>query len=149
VAAQGNSTLSDLDWQAYLHDETGKLSQYGKDEVIVVRVGSLDRLYWLNPGSGASRIESHICTGAVVPSCFLPEHFTKRVPVRALKALALLTLDYARREGSTVVGEEYDLLCLTSAGFALEEYSSTHETVASLRSKFERSIAESLYPSNS
>jgi hypothetical protein len=140
IVEGSDPTLNENSWQDYLHEMAQSCSPRTSDELLVVRKGHITEVVRIVLGSGASRIESHFCGGAIVPACFLTEHFWTKRPVSVLRKLALLTLDFGAREAPSVVGGGFDLLILTENGTKWENYGPNHERVLSLRAAFDTAV---------
>jgi hypothetical protein len=137
IVEKSDPALHDSGWESYLDGIAAKAQPRGPDEVLVLRKARPNEIVRCVLGSGASRIENHFCAGAIVPACFLTQHFYRKQPVALLENLAILTLKYGSEEAPTTVGGGFDIVFVTESGTRWKFYALDAPQITSLKQKFE------------
>jgi hypothetical protein len=142
IVAECDPLLSDNAWQSALDKKAEMPELRGHAELLIVRKHRADHAVWMvaGPNGYTARIGEKKCIGANSSAYFLIQKFYKKSPIRLLRNVALLALEYAHLEFSTSVGDGYELRYIFNDQIVKEEYANEDQRVISLRSKFENSI---------
>lgn len=150
IVLESEPGAGNLEWETYLDHLAAEAQECVLDQVIVVRKNCLDHAVRLTMAQGkrgyAARIEGKMCVGVSAKASFLIEHFSRKIPVSALKRLVILTLNYGVTEFSTYVGDGYDLRIVNKDGVELEHYPVDDERVLEIRKSFDDAVGKVLFP---
>lgn len=139
--------MSNLDWLSYLDTSAKNANVPGYyQKVIVVRRNSLDHAIVMSLNYHAMRIDTRQCVGVQSSACFITNnYYNKKLSVKDMRELALLTLDRGTNDFPTTVGDGYDLAFITESGVEWENYAPDDERVIAIRQSFERAALSVIY----